>query len=63
MGWTLALGAVHGRYHYTADRVLGAIVGVGSFTVVSLLVSQEKTLFLCPLTSRLSFCKSTQHAL
>ena len=36
----IALGAVHGRYHYTADSVLGAIVGVVSFTLVSLLVPQ-----------------------
>ena len=33
----IALGTVHGRYHYTADSVLGAIVGVASFTLVSLL--------------------------
>ena len=33
----IALGTVHGRYHYTADSVLGAIVGVASFTLVRLL--------------------------
>lgn len=36
---SIALGTVHGRYHYTADSVLGAIVGVGSFTVVRWLAS------------------------
>ncbi len=33
----IALGAVHGRYHYTVDSVLGVVVGLVSFTLADLL--------------------------
>ena len=46
MGQTLALGAVHGRYHYTADSAPGAIFGVVSFTPVSLWSPRRKPSFV-----------------
>ena len=40
---SVALATVYGRYHYTADAVAGAMVGVAAFQVSKLLMPLEKS--------------------